>query len=99
MTILLKLLLIFIWAGAGVLIILLFRIGRFWQSQTGLQAYHQAFIAPLTLFVLAALRYVLIDCGFVGDIMADSLMFLGGISLSLAGYVLLKRMTGGGGPV
>ena len=98
MIILFKLLSAFIWAGAGVLIVLLYRIGRFWQSQTGLQAYYQAFLVPLGFFVAAALRYMMTDVGFAGDVLADLLAFFGGISLSLAGYVLLKRMTGGGGP-
>lgn len=98
MTVLFKFLLVLIWAGAGVLIVLLYRIGRFWQSQTGLQAYHQVFLAPLVLFVAAALRYMMTDVGFAGDVLADLLAFSGGVSLSLAGYILLKRMTGGGGP-
>jgi len=98
MTILFKFLLIIIWTGAGVLIVLLYRIGRFWQSQTGLQAYHQVFLVPLILFIAAALRYVMTDVGFTGDVLADLLALSGGVSLSLAGYILLKRMTGGGGP-
>lgn len=100
MTILAKLLLLLIWLGVGVLIILLFRIGRFWQSQTGLKSYHQAFLIPLVFFLLAALRYIMTNFAamHIGDVLGDVLSFIGGISLILAGYILLKRMTGGGQP-
>jgi hypothetical protein len=40
-------------------------------------------------------RYLFADQTIAGDILGDMLFFLGGISLALVGYFLLRLMTGG----
>jgi hypothetical protein len=95
MTILTKLLTLFFWFGVVALILLLNRIARFYQMTTGVRSYHRAFYVPMVLFVAGMGRYLTIDNGFAGDVLGDTLFFLGGVSLCFAGYFLLKLMTGG----
>ena len=95
MTILTKLLTLYVWMGTAALLMLLYRIAHFYQVTTGLRSYYHFFLVPVAFFVAGMLRYLMIDIGFAGDIMGDLLFFLGGVSLSLIGYYLLKLMTGG----
>lgn len=95
MTILLKLLPIYIWVGITFLLFLLYRIAHFYQATTGLHSHYRLFFVPMILFMAGMLRYLVIDHGFAGDVVGDLCFFLGGISLSLTGYFLLTLMTGG----
>jgi len=95
MTLLLKLLSIYIWLGITFLLFLLYRIAHFYQTTTGLRSHYRFFFIPMTLFIAGMLRYLTLDTGFAGDIMGDFCFFLGGVSLSMAGYFLLTLMTGG----
>ena len=95
MTILIKLLTLYIWAGVAVLLMLLYRIAHFYQVTTGLRSHYRYFLIPVVSFIVGMLRYLMTDIGFAGDVMGDLFFFLGGISLSLVGYYLLKLMTGG----
>jgi hypothetical protein len=95
MTILLKLLSIYIWLGIAFLLFLLYQIAHFYQVTTGLRSHYRLFVIPIVLFIAAMARYLILDRQFSGDILGDLLFFIGGISLSITGYFLLKLMTGG----
>jgi hypothetical protein len=95
MTILTKLLTLFIWIGIGVLLLLINRIARFYELTTGVRSYHRLFFVPILLLIAGAARYLMIDTGFAGDVVGDILFFTGGACLAFIGYFLLKLMTGG----
>ena len=95
MTIVTKLLTLLIWTGIAGLILLINRIARFYQMTTGVRTHYRLLLVPMALFIAGMGRYLLVESGFTGDILGDSLFFLGGLCLSLIGYFLLKLMTGG----
>ena len=95
MSTLTKLLTLYIWAGIAALLMLLYHIGHFYQATTGLRSHYRFFLVPIVLFLAGMLRYVMIGTGFAGDVLGDLLFFLGGLSLAVIGYFLLKLMTGG----
>jgi hypothetical protein len=95
MTVLTKLLTLYIWSGIVALILLLNRIGRFYQLTTGVRTRYRLFFVPIALFLAGMVRYLVSDAGFAGDVLGDLLFFLGGVSLILLGYYLLRLMTGG----
>jgi hypothetical protein len=95
MTILTKLLTLYIWTGIVALILLLNRIARFYQITTGVQTHYRLFVIPVAFFLVGMVRYLVGDAGFAGDIVGDVCFFLGGLSLALLGYYLLRLMTGG----
>lgn len=95
MTIITKLLTLFIWTGIAALLLLIYRIARFFQFTTGVRSHYRLFLVPLVLFLAAMVRYLLVDSGFAGDVLGDFLFFSGGVCLCLMGYYLLKLMTGG----
>ena len=49
----------------------------------------------MALFALAAIRYVWLAPAIAGDVWADLLHFVGGVTLSSLGFFLLKLMVGG----
>jgi hypothetical protein len=93
MNILPMVLMLYSWGGIGVLIVILYRIGRFYQVTSGRRAHYQWFVVPLALLFLGALRYAL-QAVFVGDALGDSLMLIGGLALITLCSFLLKLMTG-----
>jgi hypothetical protein len=95
MTLLTKLLTLYIWTGIVVLILLLNRIARFYQFTTSVRTHYRLFFAPVAFFVAGILRYLVTDIGFAGDVAGDIFFFLGGVSLAVLGYYLLQLMTGG----
>jgi hypothetical protein len=95
MTVLTKMLTLYIWLGIAVLILLLNRIARFYELTTGIRTHHRLFFLPVAFFFLGMLRYLFSDVGFAGDVLGDVSFFLGGVSLALLGYYLLRLMTGG----
>ncbi len=84
---------LYIWGAVGVLIILLNRIARFYQITSGRKSYYQLFWVPFICIGLGALRYATVGL-LTGDVLGDSLMLLGGVTLIGLGYYLLKLMTG-----
>lgn len=95
MTLLTKLLTLFVWVGVAALLWLINRIARFYQVTTGVHSYYRAFLVPMFFFLAGMGRYLVIYNGFAGDVLGDTLFFLGAVSLSLMSYLLLKLMTGG----
>jgi len=81
------------WSGVGLLIVLLYRIARFYQITAGKRSHYRWFVLPLVLFVLAGIRFAWI-ADFASDFWGDGLLFLAGSSLFLFGYYLLDLMMG-----
>ena len=82
------------WAILGILIVVLYRIARFYQVPSGRRSYYRLFLVPLVLMLAGGLRYATLGI-IVGDVWADLLMIVGGASLIVLGYYLLRLMTGG----
>ncbi|MGD9099168.1 MAG: hypothetical protein PVF45_01725 [Anaerolineae bacterium] len=95
MTIFLKLLSLYTWLGIAFLLFLLYQIAHFYQMTTGLRSHYRLFFVPMGFFIAAMARYLMVERGFTGDVLGDFCFSLGGISLILMGYSLLKLMTGG----
>lgn len=84
---------LYIWGAVAVLIVVLNRIGRFYQVTSGRRSYYQLFWLPLALLGAGAIRYATLGV-FVGDPLGDVFMLAGGLTLiGLCAY-LLKLMTG-----
>lgn len=88
-----RVLTIYTWALAGVLLLFLFGIARFYQHTARERSRYPLFLIPLVLFVAAALRYTLIG-GLSGDWLGDVLFCVGGISLFALGLFLDRLMMG-----
>jgi hypothetical protein len=79
------------WAMIGVLIVVLYRIARFYQITSGRRSRYQWFSMPLILLVAAAAINLLTS---VPNLAGDLLLLLGSLSLIGLGYNLLRLMTG-----
>jgi tellurite resistance protein TehA-like permease len=80
------------WSLIGVLIVVIYRIARFYQITSGRQTYYRWFLAPLGLLLVAALLNVSADPWLA--VWRDVLLLVGGISLIGLGYYLLQLMIG-----
>jgi hypothetical protein len=89
-----RILILYTCTGTSALLIVLYRIARFYQITAKERSYYQAFLVPLALFVLSGLRYAQL-ADFVGDPLGDGLLMLAGGSLFVVGYYLLNLMMGG----
>ncbi len=85
---------LYIWIAVCALMIILYRIARFYQKTSGRRSYYQLFSVPIVLLLAGGLRYVWLSI-FVGDTLGDLLMVLGGLCLIGLGYYTLRLMTGG----
>ena len=83
------------WSLAVVVIIFMYLIGRFFEEKAGQRSYYQAFLIPMVLFILGALRYLVYTDDFVGDMLGDVMLFGGGLALILGSHYLLSLMVGG----
>ena len=85
-------LLLVAWGVIGALVLVLYRIARFYQITSGRRSRYQWFGLPLVLLVAAAVLDVL----FVGEpsVLGDALLLAGSASLIGLGYNLLRLMTG-----
>jgi len=79
------------WAVIGALIVVLYRIARFYQITSGRCSRYQWFGVPLILLAAAA-----VINGMAGgpNLASDALLLLGSSSLIGLGYNLLRLMTG-----
>ncbi len=84
----------YIWGGVGLLVIVLYHVGRFYQINAEESSHYRWFLVPFALFILAAIRYAHVG-DFAGDPMGDILLLLAGSSLFLLGFHLLNLMMGG----
>lgn len=80
------------WAIVCVLIAALYRIGRFYQIMSGRRSFYRWFLLPLILLAAAAVLNMITYSA--PSVVADALLLLGGASLIVLGYFLLRLMTG-----
>ena len=85
-------LLLIAWSIVCVLILVLYRVARFYQLTSGRASRYQWFLIPLLLFAAAAVVHLI--NGAKPDLIADVLLLLGSIGLIGLGYNLLRLMTG-----
>jgi hypothetical protein len=85
-------LLLIAWGVICALVLVLYRIARFYQITSGRRSRYQWFGVPLVLLAAAAV----VDVLFVGEpnVLSDALLLVGGASLIGLGYNLLRLMTG-----
>jgi hypothetical protein len=85
-------LLLIAWSVICMLVLVLYRIARFYQITSGRRSRYQWFGVPLILLAAAAV----IGVFFVGEpnVLSDALLLAGGASLIGLGYNLLRLMTG-----
>jgi len=93
MTVLHVLLTLYNWLLVGALIVIVYRIARFYELTSGRRSYYQFFGVPLLLLTGSALIYAAAGV-LVGDAAADTLAALGGAALMVLGGFLLRLMTG-----
>jgi hypothetical protein len=80
------------WGAICALIVVLYRIARFYQLTSGRRSRYQWFGVPLILLAAAVVIDVLVLGG--SNLASDALLLLGGVSLIGLGYNLLRLMTG-----
>jgi len=99
-----QILTIYNWVAVCILLFFLFGIARFFEQRrsekknpTGKKrrVYYQLFLVPVVLFITSAVIYTISETVIVGNTLADTLYFIGGLVLTLSGYSLLSTMTGG----
>jgi len=84
------------WVIIAILLFFFFLIARFYERKARQKSHYQLFLLPLVLFLLGILRYDFLFAGnFVGDLLGDTLFFVGGVATAILGYHLLDLMTGG----
>ena len=85
-------LLLIAWGMICALIVVLYRIARFYQITSGRRSLYRWFLAPLNLLAAATVTDLLI----IGEpnVWGDTLLLLGGAALVGLGYNLLRLMTG-----
>jgi hypothetical protein len=84
-------LLLVAWGVVGVLLVVLYRIARFYQITSGRRSRYRWFAMPLVLLAASAVIGVFVDGP---SVIGDALLLGGGISLFILGYNLLRLMTG-----
>jgi tellurite resistance protein TehA-like permease len=80
------------WGLIAVLIVVVYRIARFYQITSGCRTYYRLFFVPLGLVLAAALLNVAADP--LLNLWRDILLLAGGVSLIGLGYYLLHMMIG-----
>ena len=86
---------IYTWGVVCILALFLFYIARFYERKSGRRSFYWAFLVPIVLFAIAAVRYIFLSPAIVGDIWGDAMRLLGGITLAGIGFFLLRLMVGG----
>lgn len=95
MTFVNSILTIYTWGIVCILLFFLYAIARFYEKKSGRRSFYWTFFIPMTLFALAAVRYVWLAPAIAGDVWGDLLYFVGGVTLSGSGFFLLRLMVGG----
>jgi hypothetical protein len=87
---------------AAAVVLSLFLIGRFYEVRFGQRSYFQLMLIPLLLFVIAGVWGAVFAnhtgdplMDFVGALVPDLLLFVGGVILIALCYYLYRRMMGG----
>lgn len=84
-------LLLIAWGVIGALVVVLYRIARFYQITSGRRSHYQWFGVPLALLAAAVVLHLVVGRP---NAASDVLLLLGGASLIGLGYSLLRLMTG-----
>ncbi len=79
------------WVVICALIVVLYRIGRFYQISSGRRSYYQYFNVPLVLFAVGAITSLFLR---EMQLLSDLLLLTGGASLIGLCFYLLRLMTG-----
>jgi hypothetical protein len=82
------------WLVIGVLIAFLWRVAYFYQKTSGQRVGQLLVLVPAVLLAAGSILYLVGDVGFVGNPVADLLLFSGGLSLVVFGVHLRELMTG-----
>jgi len=98
----LSILTLYSWVLVGGVVYILIHIARFYEikyaelyrSGPRHRTFYLLFLAPLLLFLIAAVRYAFLS-DLAGDVWGDLAFFLGGLVLGACGYNLQRLMTGG----
>jgi hypothetical protein len=83
------------WVAATALVFCLYMIARFFQQKSEQRSHYQFYLAPLVLYLVAALYYALPGNDFAANPIADLLFFVAGISTMALSSYLFNLMTGG----
>ncbi len=89
-----RLLSVYVWALAGILVLLLFGIGRFYQQTTKENSHYKLFLLPVALYWVGAALYTPLEPGNIGTLVGDVLFCLGGLAIFGLGFRLVTLMTG-----
>jgi hypothetical protein len=83
---------------AAILISFLFLIGRFYEIKFGQKSHYLLLLIPLGCFLVAAVWYIVGATeahDFVGVLVPDLLLLVGGVFLIAISYLLFRTMMGG----
>jgi hypothetical protein len=85
-----------IWSGTvtGVLIFFLWRVAYFYQKTSGQRVGQWLASVPAVLLAAGVILYLVYDVRFIGEPVADLLLFGGGLALVVFGIHLRELMTG-----
>lgn len=82
------------WIVIGVLVVFLWRIAFFYQKTSGQRVGHGLVLIPAALLAAGSILYLVRDVRFIGEPVADLLLFAGGLLLVVFGIHLRELMTG-----
>lgn len=85
---------------AAILISFLLLIGRFYEIKFGQKSHYLLLLIPFGCFLIAAVWYTVGSPGthdFLGVLVPDLLLLVGGIFLIVISYLLFRTMMGGRG--
>ena len=85
---------LYTWFPLAALLFLLLLIARFYEKFSGEHTYFRLFSLPIVLFGAATVRYASVN-RMAGDALADAMMAVGGLVLTLLCLFLFRRMTAG----
>jgi hypothetical protein len=86
---------IYTWGIVCIILFFLLAIARFYENKSGRRSFYILFLIPISLFAVAAIRYILLTPNIVGDFWGDLMRGIAGITLGGTGFFLLKLMLGG----
>ncbi len=82
------------WIVVGVLVIFLWRIAYFYQKTSGQRVGYYFLVVAALLLGAGAVWYLIANVEFIGEPVADALLFGGGLLLLIFGGRLQELMTG-----
>ncbi len=77
------------------LLFLLWRIARFYERSSGRRVFSFLFLPSMLFLAGGGVYYLIADSGFVGNSLADFILFLGGALLVIATTLMEQIMMGG----